>query len=286
MLCAFAEAAEHRFERADERRQVVEQVATDDLRERSRYYPHRDRDDLQVGLAARLRRGGQQPHHPPVQESAEPVRRVQEVQRRARRRRVDDDQVPLVGGDELSKLFHRHVLLRACERGGQRLVEGVGEDLFGALGGGVFEHDVVERPLHVEHHREEPVVRDALDHARGVVQLLQPHRLGQPPGRVDGQHHGAPARAGGDDSHRRRSGGLAHAAAAARDDDPRLGIANERPDVQSGRAHGATPCRKQAARSRSSPSSMGGLRSGSSTRGSSRLSSRAAFSSCRRCRCA
>ena len=40
-------------------------------------------------------------------------------------------------GAQLAELLHRHVLLRARERAGDRLVEGVGEDLGGLLGGGV-----------------------------------------------------------------------------------------------------------------------------------------------------
>ena len=56
---------------------------------------------------------------------------------------------------QLAELLHRHVLLRAGERARQRLVEGVREDRGGALGVGVGLDDLVERPLHVEHHRGE-----------------------------------------------------------------------------------------------------------------------------------
>ena len=51
-------------------------------------------------------------------------------------------------------------------------------------------HDLVEGALHVQHHRAQAAARlagDVLDDARGVVQRGQAHRLGQPPGRVDGE---------------------------------------------------------------------------------------------------
>ena len=98
-------------------------------------------------------RGGEQPDHRAVEEPAHPVRGVEEVQRRPGRRGVDDDQVPLLAGPQLPQLLHRHVLLRAREGRRQRLVEGVGEDLLGPLRRGVRDDDVVERPLHVQHHR-------------------------------------------------------------------------------------------------------------------------------------
>ena len=100
-------------------------------------------------------------------------------------------------GAQLAQLLHRHVLLRAGEGRAHRLVERVGEDLRGPLRVGVREHDLVEGPLHVEHHGVQLAAAglgvDALDLARGVVQLGQAQRLGQPAGRVDGQHDGAPA---------------------------------------------------------------------------------------------
>ena len=114
--------------------------------------------------------------HPAVEKAGQPLRRVQKVERRARWRRVDDDQVPLVLGVQLTQLLHRHVLLRAGERRAHGLVERVGEDLLGALGVGVGEHDLVEGPLHVEHHRVQLAAVagvHALDLARGVGQLGQ-----------------------------------------------------------------------------------------------------------------
>jgi hypothetical protein len=56
---------------------------------------------------------------------------------------------------QLAQLFHRHVLLGAGEGAGQGLVERVGEDLLGFLSTGVRLHDLVERALHVQHHRVE-----------------------------------------------------------------------------------------------------------------------------------
>ena len=77
----------------------------------------------------------------------------------------------------------------------QRLVEGVREDLLGPLGRGVRGDDVVERPLHVQHHRVQFAVgpRD-VDPPRLVVQLLQAEGLRQPAGRVDGEDDDRAAR--------------------------------------------------------------------------------------------
>ena len=126
------------------------------------------------------------------------LRRVQEVQRRAGRRGVDDDQVPRVLGPQLAELLHRHVLLRAREAGRQRLVEGVLQDRLARSGSACCDDDLVERPLHVEHHRVQRAAGRPIDpghRARGVVQLGQAHRLGEPAGRVDGQHDDRAARA-------------------------------------------------------------------------------------------
>ena len=163
-------------------------------------------------------------------------------------RGVDDDQVPLVAGPQLAQLLHRHVLLRTGEGRAHGLVEGVDVDLLGPLRVGVRGHDLVEGPLHVEHHGVQlagptPGVRGALDRvdlAGRVVQLGQPERLGQPAGRVDGEHHRAPAvLLGRPQRQRRRRGRLADAARAAADDDPDVRVGQQRVDVQTGSAAAA-----------------------------------------------
>ena len=76
------------------------------------------------------------------------------------------------------------------------LVDSVCLDLLGALGLGRDPVDqLVERALGVEHHRPqlaadlepEPLRRSARP-AGLVPQLLQPERVGQPPGRIDRDH--------------------------------------------------------------------------------------------------
>ena len=71
----------------------------------------------------------------------------------------------------------------------QRLVEGVGEDLLGPLGRRVRGDDLVERALHVQHHRVQLAARPpATSTRRGLLSSsVRPERLGQPPGRVDGE---------------------------------------------------------------------------------------------------
>ena len=104
-----------------------------------------------------------------------------------------------------------------------RLVEGVGEDLRGLLGGRVRLDDLVEGALHVEHHRVEAAAAGGVGprhRARGVVELDQAHRLRQPPGRVDREDDDPPPRSAARSAERGGRRGLADAAGAAADDDP------------------------------------------------------------------
>ena len=171
--------------------------------------------------------------------------RVEEVQRGPRRRRVDDDEVPPraavvvpVRADllvELAELLHRHVLLRARERAGDRLVEGVREDLVGLLGGRVGDDDLVERPLHVEHHRVERATGrrvDVVHRPRGVVELGEAHRLGEPPGGVDGEDDDLAPLLRRAQSESGGRGGLADPAGAAAHDDVGMPVGEQRVDVQ------------------------------------------------------
>ena len=197
---AFPEAAEHGVKGVHEGLHVREQSRAEQLAQSAGHQAESAGQQLECAEAADLGRRRQNLDEPAVQEGAEPVRRVQEVQRGAARRGVDHDQVPLAVRVQLAQLLHRHVLLRAGEARGQRLVEGVRHDLLGAALVGVFEHDVVERALHVQHHRVQPAPGrcvDALDRTRGVVQLGQAQRLREPPCRVDGEHDDVPAALGG-----------------------------------------------------------------------------------------
>ena len=162
--------------------------------------------------------------------------RIKEVQRVARRRGVDDDQVPFVLGEKLTQLLHRHVLLRAGERRGDGLVELVVQNRFAAFGSGVLDHHLVERPAHVEHHGVQFAghlgrQRNAL---RRVAEILDAERLGEPLGRVDGQHHDRAAIFGGAQRHCRGGGGLADTARAAAHHDAVGRVAQDRAHVQGG----------------------------------------------------
>ena len=146
---------------------------------------------------------------------------------------------------QLAELLHRHVLLGARERAGDRLVEGVGQDLRGLVGGGVRLDDLVEGALHVEHHRvQRPagLVADAGHRARGVVELGEPERLGQPPRRVDGEHDDAAPGLGRAQAERGRRGGLADAAGAAADDDAGGGVGQQGVDADARRAAVRAAC--------------------------------------------
>jgi hypothetical protein len=205
--------------------------------------PDADVDDPQPGPPAELGRRRDEPDEPPVEERPEPLGRVEEVQRRPRRRRVDDDEVPgaLAVGPraQLPELLHRHVFLGPRERGRHGLVEGVGEDLLSGLASRVGEHDLVEGPLHVEHHRVEAAAghglgRQAGDQPRHIVELGEAERLGQATRRVDGQHDDPAPLLGGPQSERGGGRRLADTARPAADDDPGMPVSQHRVDVQRG----------------------------------------------------
>ena len=188
----------------------------------------------------------------PSRNEPEPFRGVEEVQRRPGRRGVDDDEVPPRAGApvgahllvELAELLHRHVLLRAREGARDRLVEGVGEDLLRLLGGGVGDDDLVERPLHVEHHRVEGAAGRGVDAGDGsgrVVELGQPHRLGEPAGRVDGEDDDPAALLGRPQRQGRRGRRLADPAGPAAHDDVGAAVGEQRVDVEHRRAGAGRP---------------------------------------------
>jgi hypothetical protein len=86
----------------------------------------------------------------------------------------------------------------------------------------VGEDDLVERPLHVEHHRVEraPGLGIDPDHrSRVVVELRQAHRLRESMRRVDRQDADLAAALRGAQREGRRGRGLADAPCSAADDD-------------------------------------------------------------------
>ncbi len=97
VLRALAETAEHRLERADEGRQVVEQIAADDLGERAGDDAHADAvTTFRYALPPAFAGAVSSLTIRPSRKRPSRFGRVQEVERRARRRRVDDDEIPLV----------------------------------------------------------------------------------------------------------------------------------------------------------------------------------------------
>ena len=178
---------------------------------------HADQPERSAGA------GQQHPQEAAVQQRAEVLGRVQEVQRRPGRRGVDHDQVPaaVVLGlrVQLTELLHRHVLLRARERRRQRLVERVLQDRLRALGRASAPPRPRRRsascPASWRPGCRRRRVSSPLHRTRGVVQLADAERLRQPAGRVDGQHDHLAPRFGGAQGQRRRRGRLAHPARAA-----------------------------------------------------------------------
>ena len=99
-------------------------------------------------------------------------------------------------------------------------------------------HDLVERALHVEHHRVEAAAGLARRHpstrAGRVVELGEPHGLGQPACWVDGQDDGLASLLGGAQCQRAGRRGLADATRAAAHDDPYELVGEQRIDVEGG----------------------------------------------------
>ena len=113
----------------------------------------------------------------------------EEVERVAAGRRVDHDQVEAQIEVQLVQRLGCHELLRAAQGIGHVPVEPVLHDARRlGLVGGVGANDALEHRRRVEHHRPQLAV-DAvqLDRLRLAGQpALQAERVGQPPGRVDG----------------------------------------------------------------------------------------------------
>ncbi len=136
-----------------------------------------------------------------------------------------DDEVVLATGVDLVEALHRDVVVALHEPAGDVVVHPVVEDAVrGRLVGCVPQHELVPRPLGVEHRG--PQLAAGLDpelgvrverHApRHVAERLEAERVGQPLRGVDGEHEhlaAEPGRRGerGRGRHRR----LAHAAGAA-----------------------------------------------------------------------
>jgi hypothetical protein len=196
LVGALAEPPERRVDGGHERSDVREHLGAEDLAEHAGEDAEAHAHDPPDALARPACRCGEDPDEAAIEEGSEPGGCVEEVQGAARRGSVDDDEVPgallLRAHAELAELLHGHVLLRAGERGRQGLVEGIAEDL---LGPGLVRmplDDLVEGPLHVEHHREQrsgPVRGADPRHLPwGVVEGRQPHRLREALGGVDGEH--------------------------------------------------------------------------------------------------
>ena len=121
---ALGEAVDHPAERAEEHRQVLQQVDAGDALE------HREHD---AGAAAEISRRSRGPQEDPdraaLEEAREPAGRVEEVERVARRRRVEHEQVVVALLVELVELGDRGELLRAGDRARELLVDAVGEHL-------------------------------------------------------------------------------------------------------------------------------------------------------------
>src|SRR5438128_1917124 len=220
-----------------------------------------------------------------VEEVGDPPRGFEEIERVARRRGVDHDQVVAAALGQPAELLDRHVLVRAGEALREVLVEVVGEDAVAGLGRRVALDERVPGALLVEHHRGERALRGEALRAEvlgGDVPLLAAERFeaegaGEPAGRVDGEHHGAPPLERAPERERRGHRRLADAAAAGRDDDlvARDELAERHgPNAETAARSALAASSSRDSRSTSARSNSSTKRKGSSTIGTSRMAAR------------
>ena len=223
-LGALGEAVDQPAERAEEHRQVLEQVDAGHALEQREHDAGPAPDDL----AADPGRAEEHPDRAALEEAGEAAGRVEEVERVARRRRVEHEQVVVALLVELEQLRDRGELLRAGDRARELLVDPVGEDLVARRRVGREPlDDLVERALGVEHHRPQLALHlDAVglearrvDEVRLVAQLGHPERVREPLRGVDGDHRDLHPARGHPHRQRGRRGGLADPAGTRADDD-------------------------------------------------------------------
>ena len=217
------EAVVHRLEEHEELGDVLQELRAEDA--------VGDRVERLGGEAHQPRpvRGDQPAQQSRREEVRHPVRGVEEVDRVAGGGRVHHDQVVAARGVDLVEALHGHVVVALDELAGDVLVQRVDQDRVAGGGvGGVQADQVVPGLLGVQHGG--PQLALGLDTGRGerlgrhlrldVAEALEPQRVGQPLGRVDGQHQHLAAQVGGRRGTDRRGGGrLADAAGAGRHDD-------------------------------------------------------------------
>ena len=222
LLGALLESVDEPAERAEEHREILQEVHSRDALEHGEHDARPATDDA-GGEAGRAQ---EDLERPALEELGEAVGGVEEVQRVARGRRVEHEQIEVVIAIEVVELAHRRVLLGAGDGVRQLLVDPVGEDVVArALVGREALDDLVERALGVEHHRPELALHldpRRLEHGRVdepglVAQLLEPEGVGQPLGRVDGHHRDLAPFGRHPHGDRRRDRRLAHASGPAAD---------------------------------------------------------------------
>ncbi len=213
---AGAEALLHPFEGLEEGHRVVHDVG-----------PGHAGDGAEQGLGRHsheLEADPGRPHqrleHPVLQEAGEPAGGVEKIKGVACRGCVHHHQVEPAFLHQLVELLHGHVLLGARERAGEIAVDAVDLDVLRLLGRVRIALDqVVKGALGVEHQRVEPAGPGAVDRRGFVGQRADTQRIGQPAGRVDGDHAGGAAQPGRLQRQDRGRGRLPDAAGTAADDD-------------------------------------------------------------------
>ena len=96
--------------------------------------------------------------------------------------------------------------------------------------------DLIKRPLHIEHHREELALTglagDPGNKARGVIENGQSHRLRKAFGGIDGEYAHLATHLGSTQGQCRRRRGLADASGSCADDDVDTLVSQQIVDTQ------------------------------------------------------
>ena len=201
------EAGVHRLEEDEELGDVLQELGAEDAV-----------GDLVEGPGGHVDQarsiGDDQPSQEPGREEVgHALGGVEEVESVAGRRRVDDDEVVVALGVDLVEPLHGDVVVTLDEARRDVPVERVGQNLVaGAAVGRVAANEGVPRLLRVEHGRPQLAPRPDAGGPEGLVgdpvllvaDAVEAEGIGQPPGRVDGEHEHLAAVADGGHARRRR----------------------------------------------------------------------------------
>ena len=123
MRRSIAKTLFHTFEGLEERDCIVDHFASHNTRNRSQERSECRPRDLHIGA----RRCHQQTEHSVVEQSHEPLRRIEKVEGMTRWWCIDHNEIELAARVELVQLLHRHIFLGATKRPGNIAIKAIVE---------------------------------------------------------------------------------------------------------------------------------------------------------------